>query len=706
VEAPLALYRRYRPETFAEVIGQDHVTTPLRAALNNNRVNHAYLFSGPRGCGKTTSARILARCLNCEKGPTDEPCGVCRSCTDLARGGPGSIDVIEIDAASHGGVDDARDLRERAFFAPVNSRYKVYIIDEAHMVTPQGFNALLKLVEEPPEHLKFVFATTEPDKVIGTIRSRTHHYPFRLIPPRTLSDYLRALCDLEGVTVDPAALPLVVRAGGGSARDTLSVLDQLMGGAGPEGVTYDLATGLLGFTPDTLLDEVVDAFAAGDGRTVFGVVDKVIETGQDPRRFTEDLLRRLRDLVIIAAVPDAPATGLIDVPQDQGERLTAQAARFGRADLSRSAELVADGLTELKGATAPRLLLELICARVLLPGADHGTEGLMARLDRIEKRLSIQGTPSAAVGAPAAAPTTPAASAPPTAAPARLGPPPTRRPEPESTAVETPAAETPAAETPAVETPVVDPDTRAVEPETRVVQPVETTIQATPPEPPTRTAEPVSGPDERDQPAAAQPAAASATSGGLGLVDVRRLWPDLLEAVKLKRRYTWILLSQNAQIAAVDDKTLTIALVNAGARNSFSSGGSEEILRQAAIDVIGHDWRIEAIVDPSAQPGAEPPLQVTRPAVPDPAPSAPEPPAAQPEPEAPPRRPVDPESIASARGAIQDTRPAGGPRQGPPAISDADADRDDPDADDHSLGGAQLLQRELGASIIEEIPHD
>ena len=396
MEAPLALYRRYRPETFAEVIGQDHVTGPLRAALTNNRVNHAYLFSGPRGCGKTTSARILARCLNCEKGPTDTPCGVCRSCTDLARGGPGSIDVIEIDAASHGGVDDARDLRERAFFAPVSSRYKVYIIDEAHMVTPQGFNALLKLVEEPPEHLKFVFATTEPEKVIGTIRSRTHHYPFRLIPPRTLSDYLRELCDKEGVQVDAAALPLVVRAGAGSARDTLSVLDQLMGGAGPEGVTYDLATGLLGYTPDTLLDEVVDAFAAGDGRTVFGVVDKVIETGQDPRRFTEDLLRRLRDLVIIAAVPDAPATGLIDVPQDQGERLTAQAARFGRADLSRSAELVADGLTELKGATAPRLLLELICARVLLPAADHGTEGLLARLDRIEKRMSIEGTPSAA----------------------------------------------------------------------------------------------------------------------------------------------------------------------------------------------------------------------------------------------------------------------------------------------------------------------
>ncbi|HEU4545223.1 MAG TPA: DNA polymerase III subunit gamma and tau, partial [Microlunatus sp.] len=365
MEAPLALYRRYRPETFAEVIGQDHVTTPLRTALANNRVNHAYLFSGPRGCGKTTSARILARALNCEKGPIADPCGECRSCTDLARGGPGSVDVIEIDAASHGGVDDARDLRERAFFAPVASRYKVYIIDEAHMVSTQGFNALLKLVEEPPPHLKFIFATTEPDKVIGTIRSRTHHYPFRLIPPRLLSAYLSELCEKEGVRIEPAALPLVVRAGAGSARDTLSVLDQLLGGAGDDGVTYELATGLLGFTPDALLDEVVDAFAAHDGGTVFGVVDKVIETGQDPRRFTEDLLRRLRDLVIVSAVPDAPATGLIDVSQDQAERLVAQASRFGKADLVRAADCVAAGLTEMRGATTPRLLLELICARVL-----------------------------------------------------------------------------------------------------------------------------------------------------------------------------------------------------------------------------------------------------------------------------------------------------------------------------------------------------
>jgi DNA polymerase-3 subunit gamma/tau len=288
VESPLALYRRYRPDTFAEVIGQDHVTEPLRAALAGNRVNHAYLFSGPRGCGKTTSARILARALNCEKAPVADPCGECESCLDLGRGGPGSIDVIEIDAASHGGVDDARDLREKAFFAPVKSRFKVYIIDEAHMVSTQGFNALLKLVEEPPSHLRFIFATTEPEKVIPTIRSRTHHYPFRLIPPRLLTAYLSELCEKEQVTIEPAALPLVVRAGAGSARDTLSVLDQLMGGAGPKGITYALASGLLGYTPDTLLDEVVDAFAAGDGAAVFGVVDKVIETGQDPPPNTHD----------------------------------------------------------------------------------------------------------------------------------------------------------------------------------------------------------------------------------------------------------------------------------------------------------------------------------------------------------------------------------------------------------------------------------
>ncbi|HET7357758.1 MAG TPA: DNA polymerase III subunit gamma and tau [Nocardioidaceae bacterium] len=674
MDAPLALYRRYRPEAFAEVIGQEHVTTPLRAALKNNRVHHAYLFSGPRGCGKTTSARILARALNCEQGPTDEPCGQCQSCRDLARGGPGSIDVIEIDAASHGGVDDARDLRERAFFAPVSSRYKVYIIDEAHMVSPQGFNALLKLVEEPPPHLKFVFATTEPDKVIGTIKSRTHHYPFRLIPPRVLSAYLAEICEREGVAIEPAALPLVVRAGGGSARDTLSILDQLIGGAGPDGVTYTLATGLLGFTPETLLDEVVDGFAAGDGAAVFGVVDKVIETGQDPRRFTEDLLRRLRDLVIISAVPDAPATGLIDVPEDQAERLVAQAARFGRADLSRAADLVADGLTDLKGATAPRLLLELICARVLLPGADDRTDGVMARLDRLEKRMAIEGTPTAA--------------------------------RPERAASRPAQVSTPTKPAPEPPTPPVEPSPQPPEP-----------TPAPRPEPPSPAPAPAresgSAPLPASEPApaaASSPAPEPAAAGsGLGLVEVRRLWPDVVEAVKRMRRVTWIHLSQHAQVVSVDDRTLTLGFKNAGARNSFVSGGSDEILRQAAIDVVGQDWRIEAIVDPSAQPGTEPQTRTTRPAVRPEAEEGHQPAAPAPDP-TPPAAPVpktDPAAVATARGAIRETRAAGSaPDRRAPADSDQHVDRDDPDADDAGLDGAQLLARELGARVIEEIRHD
>src|SRR5688500_15420105 len=362
--APLALYRRYRPETFAEVIGQEHVTEPLRAALAGNRVNHAYLFSGPRGCGKTTSARILARALNCDQAPVADPCGECDSCQDLARGGPGSIDVIEIDAASHGGVDDARDLREKAFFAPVRSPYKVYVIDEAHMVTTQGFNALLKLVEEPPEFVVFVFATTEPEKVLGTIRSRTHHYPFRLIPPGVLRPYLEKLCLSEGVHVEPAVFPLVVRAGGGSARDSLSVLDQLIAGAGPNGVSYTRAVALLGVTDNALIDEMVDALAAGDGAAAFGAIDRVAEAGHDSRRYANDRLERLRDLIILRQVPDAAAKGLIDVPEEQLARMQAQAAQLGSATLSRCADIVANGLVEMRGATSPRLLLELIAARM------------------------------------------------------------------------------------------------------------------------------------------------------------------------------------------------------------------------------------------------------------------------------------------------------------------------------------------------------
>ncbi|MEC4014945.1 DNA polymerase III subunit gamma and tau [Streptomyces sp. H27-D2] len=645
----LALYRRYRPESFAEVIGQAHVTDPLQQALRNNRVNHAYLFSGPRGCGKTTSARILARCLNCEQGPTPTPCGECQSCQDLARNGRGSIDVIEIDAASHGGVDDARDLREKAFFGPASSRYKIYIIDEAHMVTSAGFNALLKVVEEPPEHLKFIFATTEPEKVIGTIRSRTHHYPFRLVPPGTLRDYLGEVCEREAIPVEEGVLPLVVRSGAGSVRDSMSVLDQLLAGAREEGVTYVMATALLGYTDAALLDDVVDAFASGDGAAAFEIVDRVIEGGNDPRRFVADLLERLRDLVILAAVPDAGDKGLIDAPADVVERMRAQASVFGAAELSRAADLVNQGLTEMRGATSPRLQLELICARVLLPGAYDDARSMQARLDKLERgaiagglvmgagapppmgyvpdatahasaaRAALSGQPPAAPAVPAALAAAPAQAPvappqPPAESPAGPVQPPQPPPAPPAAPAAEPAppAQAPAAPGGSGQRPGAWPGSQAAS--APVAAGADTAAPARQPGGWPSAAAPGQGPPAPAAPApqaqAPGPAPAASTgpapvAGAPGAMQVRQMWPDILEAVKNRRRFTWILLSQNAQVAGFDGTTLQVGFSNAGARDSFGASGSEDVLRQALSDALGVQWRVETLVDPSG--GTNPP---------------------------------------------------------------------------------------------------
>ena len=438
----MALYRKYRPATFADVVGQEHVTEPLSTALTAGRINHAYLFSGPRGCGKTSSARILARSLNCEQGPTATPCGVCDSCIGLAPNGAGTIDVVELDAASHGGVDDTRELRDRAFYAPAQSRYRVFIIDEAHMVTTAGFNALLKIVEEPPDHLIFVFATTEPEKVLPTIRSRTHHYPFRLLAPRTMRGLVERICAQEDVVVDDAVYPLVIRAGGGSPRDTLSVLDQLLAGAEGNRVNYQRALGLLGATDVALIDEAVDALGAGDAAALFGAVESVIDAGHDPRRFATDLLERFRDLLVLQAVPDATTRGVVDAPEDVLDRMREQAARLGPATLTRYAEVVHAGLTEMRGATAPRLLLEVICARLLLPSASDAESALLQRVERIETRLDMS-IPAAEQPAPAPDYVRPSAGhappAPPSPAPAAPEPAPAASPE-EPAVEEAPAA--------------------------------------------------------------------------------------------------------------------------------------------------------------------------------------------------------------------------------------------------------------------------
>ena len=690
-----ALYRRYRPETFADVIGQEHVTEPLMQALRTGRVNHAYLFSGPRGCGKTTSARILARCLNCEQGPTATPCGTCDSCVALARGGSGTVDVIEIDAASHGGVDDARDLRERASYGPAQSRFKIYIIDEAHMVTPQGFNALLKIVEEPPEHVKFVFATTEPEKVIGTIRSRTHHYPFRLVPPARLHSYMEELCVREGVAVAPGVLSFVVRAGGGSVRDSLSVLDQLMAGSGEAGLTYESAAALLGFTDGELLDGAIDAFAAGDAGSVFRTIDRVVETGLDPRRFVEDVLERLRDLIVVAAVGEGAGQVLRHIPQDQLERMMAQSAAFGSGALSRAADVVNAGLTEMTGATAPRLQLELIAARVLLPGA-AGEAGYAARLDRLERRLDVGGVPTGAVAyaAPVPAPAPVAAPAPtpaPTPAPS-----PAPAPEPVTAPVAAPVAE-----------------------------------PAPVPAAPAQHAAP------------ARPAGA----GGIDTDAIRRSWPDVLEWLSRHKRVTWTFVAQNAQVLDYDGQRVLLGISTVGLVETFRRGAHADYVRQALIDVLGVDARIDGqasdAVKPSEGDPVEPaparadgsaggsPQQESRPA-PAPAPpvdSAPGSPASGPQVNAPapapaatPQAPVSPtrepaswsdapppvESAPSWASPFERAKAVVAEEVEQPAVEhvvdDTAISDDDESIDDLADVGVPVVERILGGTVISEEP--
>jgi len=571
-----ALYRRYRPETFAELIGQSQVTDPLRTALRTDRVNHAYLFSGPRGCGKTTSARILARCLNCAEGPTDTPCGVCPSCIELSRDGGGSLDVVEIDAASHNGVDDARDLRERAVFAPARDRFKIFILDEAHMVTPQGFNALLKIVEEPPEHVKFIFATTEPEKVIGTIRSRTHHYPFRLVPPAQMLDYVQTLCDSEKVTVEPGVLPLVVRAGGGSVRDTLSLLDQLMAGSEGDVVDYERAVALLGYTHGALLDEVVDALGARDAAAAFGSVDRVIQTGQDPRRFVEDLLERLRDLIIVAATSGNAQAVLRGVPQDQLDRMIQQATTFGTAELSRAADVVNAALSEMTGATSPRLHLELMVARMLVPSSDDTERGALARVERLERRIGVEQD----AAAPAARVT-----------PAR----------PAVELVETPPVTTAAAKAPEVALPEVSTSSTTERPTTEATVSTSSTTDTSTTDSPTTA-----------------PVAAKA-AGEVTLEQLRNAWPEVLESVQKTKMSAWAVV-YTATARALDGDVLTLSFVSQADVDSFkqpqgSGEGVSEVLRRAIVEVLGLRVKFIAKADASAEPPAAAPTTSVTPPV-------------------------------------------------------------------------------------------
>lgn len=697
----LALYRKYRPATFSEVIGQEHVTEPLRIALAAKRINHAYLFSGPRGCGKTSSARILARSLNCEQGPTPDPCGKCNSCIGLAPEGSGTVDVVELDAASHGGVDDARELRDKAFYAPAESRYRVFIIDEAHMVTTQGFNALLKIVEEPPDHLVFIFATTEPDKVLATIRSRTHHYPFRLIPPGAMRALLERNCADEGVSVEPAVFPLVIRAGGGSARDTQSVLDQLLAGAGPNGVTYERAVALLGVTDVGLIDDMVDGFAAGDGPAVYGTVDRLVEAGHDPRRFATDLLARLRDLVMLRAVPDAAERGLVAAPEDELARMRAQAERIGPATLTRYAEIVHTGLVEMRGATAPRLLVELLCARMLLPAASATDAAVLQRIEGLERRLTLApATPAPAVAASPAAASSVAAS--PVAAPAA---------EPNHGRAERPAYQRPSRS-----------DQAAPEAAPSASRPAQ---QATP-----EVAAAVA------QPAADRAAADNGVPANTAVdsTAVRQIWPELLSQVGQRSKPTLALLL-NATVQAVDGNTLVLAMPTVGLARQLNQESRAEVIRATLHDLLNGEWQVRCVHGEAGPPsdGPNPPRRpppqdsgpartITRPtrqpeqpqaaprrsAPPSDIPPPPEPPADDEPPPDPSDQDSPPSSAAQVAPQPAPTRIA--PPPPPPGVrveDEPEHDEDDsldagPVGPTPDVVGIGLLTAHLGARPLEQ----
>jgi DNA polymerase III subunit gamma/tau len=552
----LALYRTYRPGSLAEVIGQEHVTVPLARALDSGRAHHAYLFTGPRGCGKTSTARIFARSLNCVQGPTSTPCGTCQHCTDLAPNGPGSLDVIELDAASHRGIDEARDLRERAAFAPASSLYKVYIIDEAHQLTDAAAQSLLKLIEEPPPHLRFVFATTEPDKILQTIKSRTHHYPFRLVPERRLQEHLAWVCEQEKVTAEPAALAQVARAGAGSVRDAMSVLGQVMAGSGPAGVTYDDVVSQLGVTDQGLLDVMVQATIDGDGAAMFALVDRIVEGGLEPRRFAIDLLERLRDLVVLAHVPSAFETGLLTVPDAIRASITEQAQALGPARATRAADIVSSGISELKGATAPRLQLELLCARLLLPGADDSFTGVLSRLDSLERRSAGLTNVHAA-----------------------------------------PAAESPAAPVSAPAAAVHDEAPASPsQPPTKASR-VRPAAASTPPPPPRLSAVTTTRPSEEAPATAASAAATAAPSGSADIAGIKSMWPAVLEALKASSRVAWTAFEQSTPVS-VADGVLAVAMPDNGRITFARNGGHDERLRQALIDVLKIDVRAELMLDP------------------------------------------------------------------------------------------------------------